>query len=90
MPLVGRETQLDFLTRQVVTARNIKSGFLNDFLFGGLNYHIEHHPFPTIPRNRLKETKKMIEPFCLSLIPSRIGKTAFSSHRKRYSDIFTR
>ncbi len=66
MPLVGRGLQLDFLTRQVVTARNIKSGFLNDFLFGGLNYQIEHHLFPTMPRNRLKEAKRLIEPFCLS------------------------
>ena len=66
MPLLGRDAHLDFLTRQVVTARNIKSGFLNDFLFGGLNYQIEHHLFPTMSRNRLKEAKKLIEPFCLS------------------------
>ena len=66
MPLLGREAQLDFLTRQVVTARNIKSSALNDFLFGGLNYQIEHHLFPSMPRNRLKEAKKLIEPFCLA------------------------
>ena len=81
MPLLGRDARLDFLTRQVVTARNIKSGVLNDFLFGGLNYQIEHHLFPTMPRNRLKEAKKLIEPFCLShSIPYR-EESLFESQR---------
>ena len=66
MPQLEGQRKLDFLIRQVVTSRNIKSGFLNDFMFGGLNYQIEHHLFPTMPRNRLKEAKKIVEPFCRS------------------------
>ena len=81
MPLLGREAKLDFLTRQVVTARNIKPSPINDFLYGGLNYQIEHHLFPTMPRNRLKEAKKLIEPFCLAhAIPYR-EESVFESQR---------
>ena len=72
MLMLDGKLQLDFLRRQVLTSRNVKSSPVNDFLYGGLNYQIEHHLFPSMPRNRLKEAQKIIRPFCggaFGLIP---------------------
>ncbi|MCH8110276.1 MAG: acyl-CoA desaturase [Chloroflexi bacterium] len=64
MPTVTRDSGLDFLRRQVITARNMRAHPVTDFMYGGLNYQIEHHLFPTIPRNRLKEAQKIVRTFC--------------------------
>jgi fatty acid desaturase len=57
-------TRLDFLHEQVLTARNIKGHPLTDFLYGGLNYQIEHHLFPTMARNRLSDAQPIVKQFC--------------------------
>ena len=64
MLLVDRSTQLDFLRRQVLTSRNIRGNLFVDFLYGGLNYQIEHHLFPTIPRNKLASVRPIVRRFC--------------------------
>ncbi len=58
------EAPLDFFQREVLSSRNIKPSPLVDFLYGGLNYQIEHHLFPTIPRNRLKGARVVVKAFC--------------------------
>lgn len=64
MPILEKEEQLDFLSRQVLTARNIRGNPLIDFWYGGLNYQIEHHLFPKMPRNKLKEAQLVVKSFC--------------------------
>ncbi len=54
----------DWLTRQVVTSRNIRSSYLTDFLYGGLNYQIEHHLFPTMPRKALRRARPITIEYC--------------------------
>ncbi|WP_256788198.1 acyl-CoA desaturase [Frankia sp. AvcI1] len=54
----------DFLRRQVVTARNIRGGRVTDVVFGGLNYQIEHHLFPSMPRPSLRRAQPLIRAFC--------------------------
>ena len=66
MPILDEDTQMDFLRRQVVTARNIKPHPVTDFLYGGLNYQIEHHLFPNMPRNRLNRARTFVKDFCES------------------------
>ncbi|MCH7800907.1 MAG: fatty acid desaturase, partial [Chloroflexi bacterium] len=56
--------EMDFLRRQVLTARNVKGHPITDLWYGGLNYQIEHHLFPNMPRNNLKEAQKIIRVFC--------------------------
>jgi fatty acid desaturase len=63
MPILDKESQLDFLRRQVLTTRNLKSNPFIDFWYGGLNYQIEHHLFPTMARNKLGEAQKIVKPF---------------------------
>ena len=63
MPMVEKETELDFLHQQVLTARDVKGSPLTDFWYGGLNYQIEHHLFPNMPRNNLKRSQPIIQSF---------------------------
>uniref|UniRef100_A0A914ECE7 Fatty acid desaturase domain-containing protein n=1 Tax=Acrobeloides nanus TaxID=290746 RepID=A0A914ECE7_9BILA len=49
---------------QLYTTRNMRPGTFIDWLWGGLNYQIEHHLFPTMPRNKLKTVMPMVKDFC--------------------------
>jgi fatty acid desaturase len=64
MPIWAVGEKLTFLERQVVSTRNITPSAVNDFLYGGLNYQIEHHLFPTIPRANLGRAREIVRPFC--------------------------
>ena len=64
MPILGKETDLDYLHLQTLTARNVKGSPLADFWYGGLNYQIEHHLFPNMPRNNLKKAQVIVRAFC--------------------------
>jgi len=64
MPVIENESTMDFLHRQVLTARNIHAHPLTDFCYGGLNYQIEHHLFPSMPRNKLKVAQLIVKTFC--------------------------
>ena len=64
MPLLDGENKLDFLHQQILTARNVRSSPLIDFWYGGLNFQIEHHLFPNMPRNKLREAQTIVKRFC--------------------------
>ena len=53
-----------FEERQVLTTRDVRRGLLVDFIYGGLNYQIEHHLFPTMPRNNFNRCKPLVKRFC--------------------------
>lgn len=63
-PLMPNKSGLNWLRREVVTSRNLKSTRLTSFWWGGVDYHIEHHLFTSIPRNRLRQAQKIIKSFC--------------------------
>ncbi|WP_433227995.1 fatty acid desaturase family protein [Actinomadura formosensis] len=64
MPIFGKDHKSDFLRRQVLTARNIRGGRITDFALGGLNYQIEHHLFPSMPRPNLRRAQALVRAFC--------------------------
>jgi len=64
MPQVDDEDQLDFLRLQVLTARNVRSGAATDLWYGSLNYQIEHHLFPAMPRNRVRAAHRIVREYC--------------------------
>ena len=64
MPTLTAADELDFLRRQVLTSRNVAGGRLVDWLLGGLNYQIEHHLFPNMPRPNLRRAQPLIRAFC--------------------------
>ncbi|MEU6844566.1 acyl-CoA desaturase [Streptomyces sp. NPDC046716] len=55
------------LRRQVLTSRNIKGGTLTDWFLGGLNYQIEHHLFPSMPRPHLRLAQPLVKAHCREL-----------------------
>jgi fatty acid desaturase len=55
---------LDFLRRQVLTSRNVAGGRGVAAVFGGLNYQIEHHLFPSMPSRNLRRCQPMVKTFC--------------------------
>merc|ERR1712232_184934 len=62
-------TRPDFWKLQVTTTRNITGGHgipqaFVDWFCGGLQYQVEHHLFPSLPRHNLAETHKLVESFC--------------------------
>jgi len=66
MPIIPADANMGFARRQVVTARNIAGGRLTTFLLGGLNYQIEHHLFPTMPRPNLRHAQGLVKNFCVA------------------------
>jgi fatty acid desaturase len=64
MPVPDEDEQSDFLRRQVITSRNVRGGWLTDFALGGLNYQIEHHLFPSMPRPSLRLAQEPVRAFC--------------------------
>jgi fatty acid desaturase len=66
MPVWTKGTRLSFLEKQVLSSRNVTSHPVWDFLYGGLNYQIEHHLFPTMPRVHFSRARAIIKPFCLA------------------------
>jgi fatty acid desaturase len=65
MPLLERDSTVGFARRQIVTARNVAGGWWTTFVLGGLNYQIEHHLFPTMPRPNLVRARDLVRAFCL-------------------------
>ena len=65
MPVLEPGAKLDYLRQQVLTARDVMPNPVIDYAYGGLNYQIEHHLFPNMPRNRLKDAREVVKAFCL-------------------------
>ncbi len=63
MPVLS-DDEPDFLRRQVLTARNIRGGWLVDVALGGLNYQIEHHLFPSMPCTALRRAQPLVRAHC--------------------------
>lgn len=67
MPMAPRNVTIDFLRRQVLMSRNISGGRVTSFLMGGLNYQIEHHLFPSMPRPNLRHAAPLVREHCQGL-----------------------
>jgi fatty acid desaturase len=64
MPTIPEQTKIDYLHRQVLTSRNVRGGWFTDQLLGGLNYQIEHHLFPSLPRANLRAAQRLVREHC--------------------------
>ena len=69
MSTYDAETRPDFWKLQVTTTRNITGGhgvpqFVVDWLCGGLQYQVDHHLFPMMPRHHLPKAHGLIASFC--------------------------
>ena len=64
MPQFEQGTDISFLERQITSSRNITPNWVTDFVYLGLNYQIEHHLFPSCPRNKLKCITPYVSDIC--------------------------
>ncbi|MFI5430117.1 acyl-CoA desaturase [Aeromicrobium sp. UC242_57] len=64
MPIIPAGMKLDFLRRQVMVSRNVKGNPVVDWAMGGLNYQIEHHLFPSMPRCNLRKAQPYVKAHC--------------------------
>jgi fatty acid desaturase len=74
MPLVRKVENFSFFEHQVVTSRTITNHRAWDWLFGGLNFQIEHHLFPQVPSARLPAVQAIVQ-------------THFARHRIAYHGV---
>ena len=65
MPPAG--SRMDHLRKQVLTSRDVTGGPFVDLMLGGLNYQIEHHLFPSMPRTHLKLAQPIIRDYCAGI-----------------------
>jgi fatty acid desaturase len=70
------------LHRQVLTSRNVRGGLVTDWLLGGLNYQIEHHLFPSMPRPHLKRAQPLVREHCARLSIPYTETSAIESYRQ--------
>jgi acyl-lipid Delta6-acetylenase / acyl-lipid (9-3)-desaturase len=69
MAVYDADARPDFWKLQVTTTRNITGGhglpqFFVDWFCGGLQYQVDHHLFPGIPRHNLARTHEFVRSFC--------------------------
>lgn len=67
MPVIAKDAKLDFFSKQVRTSRNVAGGWWATVLMGGLNYQVEHHLFPNMPRPHLAKAREIVRDHCKTL-----------------------
>ncbi|MFF7248482.1 fatty acid desaturase family protein [Embleya sp. NPDC008237] len=64
MPAPEPGVKWDHLRRQVLTSRNVAGGPVTDWMLGGLNYQVEHHLVPNMPRVNLRRAQPIVRAHC--------------------------
>jgi len=82
MQMIDPAQRPDFLRRQVLTSRNITGGAITATVFGGLNYQIEHHLFPSMPSHNLARCRPLVKEFCAGLGVPYAETSPFQSYRR--------
>ncbi|MGQ0666564.1 MAG: fatty acid desaturase family protein [Nitrospiraceae bacterium] len=62
--VIEPDESLSHFLHEIAVTRNLGSSRLHDFFFGGLNNHIEHHLFPSMPTARLRNARRITREFC--------------------------
>jgi fatty acid desaturase/predicted heme/steroid binding protein len=64
MAVYSAKHRPDFWKLQVSATRNIRPNWFVNWFCGGLQYQIEHHLFPMIPRHNLHKARELVKTFC--------------------------
>ena len=62
--VIEPDESISHFVHEISVTRNLGASRLHDFLFGGLNNHIEHHLFPTMSTARLRSARRITREFC--------------------------
>lgn len=61
----GKDTEShDWVRHTVLTTQNLSGGTFNDWFTGHLNYQVEHHLFPTMPRHNYPLVAPRVTALC--------------------------
>jgi fatty acid desaturase len=55
---------ISFFMQETSVTRNLGASWWDDFIFIGVNNHIEHHLFPSMPTARLRHARRITRAFC--------------------------
>jgi fatty acid desaturase len=55
---------MDFYRKQILTGRDVDHNILTNWFTGGLNYQIEHHLFPSMPRHNFGLIEPRVRALC--------------------------
>lgn len=55
---------ISFFAQEIAVTRNLGTSHVCDIVFGGLNNHIEHHLFPSMPTVHLPKARRITRSFC--------------------------
>uniref|UniRef100_A0A8C9X365 acyl-CoA (8-3)-desaturase n=1 Tax=Sander lucioperca TaxID=283035 RepID=A0A8C9X365_SANLU len=61
---IDHEKNQDWLSMQLQATCNIKQSLFNDWFSGHLNFQIEHHLFPTMPRHNYHLVAPLVRALC--------------------------
>jgi fatty acid desaturase len=64
LPVYEADARPDYWKLQVTTTRNISGNWFVHWLCGGLEYQVDHHLFPMMPRHSLPKAHELIVSFC--------------------------
>src|SRR5271154_929114 len=87
MPLLQGGAAVNFLREKVMNSRNIKNHPGIYYVTGGLTCQIEHHLFPTMPANKLRQVQKIVRSYCVSHGVPYHETSLFQSFREVYQDL---
>ena len=64
----GMATSIDYanlplMERVGCTTRNLGEGWFSDFIWGGINNHVEHHLYPSLPASKLGKARKIVKKY---------------------------
>jgi len=61
---IAKERNLDWVRMQLEGTCNVEQSFFNDWFSGHLNFQIEHHLFPTMPRCNYHKIAPLVRSLC--------------------------
>ncbi|MFB2581611.1 fatty acid desaturase [Herbiconiux sp. P15] len=64
MTIFPEGSRIDFLSKQVLSSRNIKGNWGMTIFMGGLDLQTEHHLFPNMPRPSLVKVRSIVREYC--------------------------
>lgn len=64
LPVIAPGRHPGHLRQQISLSRNISGGRWADLCLGGLNFHVEHHLYPSAGRAALRRASPVVKAFC--------------------------
>ena len=84
MSKVDTIANLPLLQRTLASTRDLGQSWLTSIVLGGVNNHVEHHLFPTIPVVRLVKARRITEAFLLQNDLQHVSTSCASALRSAF------